>query len=655
LARGDVVDIVANLAPPERFWNEAEGDPRPRLARRGVIRTGGAVDVRVVERAWGILPAIDRARAFVRGRIDATFDPALAPMARALVLGETDLAPQDDRDFRASGLSHLLAVSGMHLVIVLGIALRTIRALGVRVEALVARYDVGRFVAALGIPIAWAYAELAGGGGSTSRAAWMMTAALAARALGRRTNGTRAFGISLAMMAWRDPLVVYDLSFLLSAGATGGLLLFANPLSARVQSVLPAPLAHPARAIATTLAASVPCVPIVARFSPTLPLGAVAANLIAVPIGECAALPLCLVHAVLSPWPTAERGAAATASGALILVRWIARTASLPWLTTQVAPPTSWQLVAMTTGLAACALGMPRRKIVAALALAAVLALEIVARRVGAPRGLLRVTFLDVGQGDAALIDLPDGTAVVVDGGGLVGSPVDVGERVLAPALRGRRRDEVAFAVLTHPHPDHFGGLRVGLSRTRVGAFWDSGQGELEDSGGGYGALLEWLHAAHVPVLRPERLCGTHDFGGARFEVLAPCPRADSDLGPNDNSIVLRITYGQRAFLLVGDAERAEEAKLLAVAGEGLRADVLKVGHHGSRTSSTPAFLTAISPTEAVISVGRRNRFGHPSPLTISALGAVGARVWRTDRDGSVIATTDGRSLDVRRLAVGAP
>jgi competence protein ComEC len=309
----------------------------------------------------------------------------------------------------------------------------------------------------------------------------------------------------------------------------------------------------------------------------------------------------------------------------------------------------------MTTGLAACALGMPRRKIVAALALAAVLALEIVARRVGAPRGLLRVTFLDVGQGDAALIDLPDGTAVVVDGGGLVGSPVDVGERVLAPALRGRRRDEVAFAVLTHPHPDHFGGLRVGLSRTRVGAFWDSGQGELEDSGGGYGALLEWLHAAHVPVLRPERLCGTHDFGGARFEVLAPCPRADSDLGPNDNSIVLRITYGQRAFLLVGDAERAEEAKLLAVAGEGLRADVLKVGHHGSRTSSTPAFLTAISPTEAVISVGRRNRFGHPSPLTISALGAVGARVWRTDRDGSVIATTDGRSLDVRRLAVGAP
>jgi competence protein ComEC len=133
--------------------------------------------------------------------------------------------------------------------------------------------------------------------------------------------------------------------------------------------------------------------------------------------------------------------------------------------------------------------------------------------------------------------------------------------------------------------------------------------------------------------------------------VLAPCPGYSSDLGPNDNSFVLRVAYGSRAFLLVGDAEREEEAALLATARDRLRADVLKVGHHGSRTSSSSAFLAAVAPREAVVSVGCRNRFGHPHPLTLEALAAAGTRVWRTDRDGEVVVTTDGESLEV--LALG--
>jgi competence protein ComEC len=133
--------------------------------------------------------------------------------------------------------------------------------------------------------------------------------------------------------------------------------------------------------------------------------------------------------------------------------------------------------------------------------------------------------------------------------------------------------------------------------------------------------------------------------------VLAPCPAYSSDRGPNDNSFVLRVAYGSRALLLVGDAEREEEATLLATASDRLRADILKVGHHGSRTSSSPEFLAAVAPHEAVVSVGCRNRFGHPHPLTLEALAAAGTRVWRTDRDGEVTVTTDGESLEVRALA----
>jgi competence protein ComEC len=241
---------------------------------------------------------------------------------------------------------------------------------------------------------------------------------------------------------------------------------------------------------------------------------------------------------------------------------------------------------------------------------------------------------------------------MVIDGGGLVGSPIDVGQRVLGPELRSRRRGVVAVAVLTHPHPDHFGGLATGLSAVHLGALWDTGQGQREGVGGAYETLLQSMHSAGVPVLSPETVCGAQWIGGARVEVLAPCPTFSSDFGPNDNSFVIRISFGERALLFVGDAEHEEEGALLSssVLREKLRADVLKVGHHGSRTSSSPDFLAAVAPTEAVISVGQRNRFGHPHPATLEALGRAGIRVWRTDVNGSVVASTDGKNLSVEAL-----
>jgi competence protein ComEC len=655
LARGDDVDIVGTLAPPQRLWNPATGDPRPSEALRDVVRTGGALDVRVLRRASGLLAFVDRARARVRRRIEATFDADLAPMARALVLGESDLAPSDDRAFRASGLSHLLAVSGMHLVLVLAVVVRVLEGLFRRIEALAARFDVGRFAAAIGIPSAWLYAEFAGAGGSTLRAAWMATAVLAARSFGRRTDATRAFGLSMGAMAAAAPLVAFDLSFALSAGATAGLLVFARPLGAIFEARAPSRLAGVARALATTVAASVPCVPILARFAPTVPLGGVFANLVAVPLGESAALPLCLVHAWMAGWPAAEAGCAVVASGALALVRAIARVSAAPAMTAQIPQPTPWQLAVLAVVLAVLALRPPARAALTALGGAALVMLEIAARRSGRPLGVLRVTFLDVGQGDSAVLDLPDGEAVVIDGGGLVGSPIDVGQSVLAPELRARRRDALAFAILSHPHPDHFGGLVTGLDGVGLGALWDTGQGEREQLGGGYAALLETMRARGVPVVRPGDLCGSRELGRGldrvSIEVLAPCPGPSSDRNPNDNSFVVRVSYGARALLLVGDAEREEEADLLARSRSSLRADVLKVGHHGSATSSTPAFLAAVAPREAIISVGRRNRFGHPHPLTLAALAAQGVRLWRTDRDGAVTVTTDGQSLDVRSAA----
>lgn len=656
VARGDEISAFASLAPPYRFWNDGAGDPRPRAARRKVVLSGSADDVQVVRVVGGIAWAIDRARAHVRARIVSTFPLETEAMARALVLGEDDLPEEDQRAFRRSGLAHLLAVSGMHLVLVVMSLVAGLRAVLVRVPRLAARGDVTRLASLVGLPVAWLYAEFAGGSGSAVRAAWMCTFVLLARVLARRATSLRGLGWSLVAMSVLDPLVAFDVSFVLSALATAGLIALSRPIERAIRRVrlfgrsLPSFVAKP---FAATTAATIACSPVLATMAPEIPLSGLVANVVAVPLGEAAALPLCLLHALLGFWPAAEIGAAWTASGALLLVRVVART--FTWGALPVPAPTAEQLAAIACVAAGMTLGRPRPWAVAGAFALVVLELSVI--RNGSPRGVLRATFIDVGQGDAALIDFPDGSAMLVDGGGLVGSPIDVGERAVGALLAARRRKALETVVLSHPHPDHYLGLSSALARVEVGAFWDNGQAEEEGASGPYAALLSELRGRGVPVLRPRDLCGARSMGGAVVEVLAPCPGPDLDRSANDNSFVMRIRFGGRAVLLVGDAEREEESELVLQHGArgGLRADVLKVGHHGSRSSSSPAFLEAVAPRVAVVSCGVRNRFGHPHAVTLEALSRSGAEILRTDHVGSVVVETDGRSLDVRTMTEARP
>jgi competence protein ComEC len=290
-------------------------------------------------------------------------------------------------------------------------------------------------------------------------------------------------------------------------------------------------------------------------------------------------------------------------------------------------------------GLLTRATGCERRPIVLAWAwvvgtVLGLVAVETAAYRAGHPSGVLRVTVLDVGQGDSTILDLPDGTLMLVDGGGMVGSPVDPGRSVLMPLLRARRRDRVDVAVLSHPHPDHFIGLASALRETPVGEFWDTGQGRAHGAGPIYAALVRDLMSRGVPFHGPESLCGVRSFGGASAEILAPCPAFDPSLGANDNSFVVRIGFLGRRVLLTGDAEQAEERALLSTGD--VSADFLKVGHHGSRTSTSPELIRAVRPRLATISSGVRNRFGHPHRATLDALDGAGVTALRTDRVGSI-------------------
>jgi competence protein ComEC len=256
------------------------------------------------------------------------------------------------------------------------------------------------------------------------------------------------------------------------------------------------------------------------------------------------------------------------------------------------------------------------------------------------------VVFLDVGQGDAALIQTADGATMLIDAGGSMEGGPDPGAASVLPVLSALRITRLDVVVMSHPHPDHYGGLQAVLSALPVGELWDTGQAEAEGTQGAQ-RIVELALRLGVRVRRPRDLCRAPvSLGGARMAVLAPCPAFDEAYGANDNSFVLRLEHGQRSLLFTGDVETPAEARLVQQHGSALRSDVLKVAHHGSRTSSTAAFLAAVKPALAVVSAGRANGFGHPHAEVEARLVRAG-RLLRTDKVGGVRVWSDGQRLRV--------
>jgi competence protein ComEC len=265
----------------------------------------------------------------------------------------------------------------------------------------------------------------------------------------------------------------------------------------------------------------------------------------------------------------------------------------------------------------------------------------------------LRVTFLDVGQGDAAVIECPSGKIVVIDGGGKPGTDEalggDPGNQVVVPYLRSRGISTVDMLVATHADDDHAQGLNAVAGRLNVRAALVNGYAGNSKS---YNRLLTRLRSRRVPLYIARRGQTLSLGEGVRLEILAPtnAPILDGRSVSNNQSIVLRVVYGRSRFLFTGDAEKEEEADILRARDRNISpaADVLKVGHHGSRWSSTETFLDAVDPSVAIISAGRKNNFSHPHPEVLERCRKRGIRVFRTDEQGAVTIETDGNRMKVR-------
>ncbi|MFC7342200.1 DNA internalization-related competence protein ComEC/Rec2 [Saccharopolyspora griseoalba] len=630
-AGGSVVLLV-----PTETWRGLIAGQRVTVSAEAVPPRAGELTVAMlpvhaapgeVERAPGWQRVAARLRADLRELAEQRLGPEAAGLLPGLVVGDTaGISPEVRQDFETAGLAHLLAVSGANLAIVCGAALVLLRLLG-----------SGPVLSATGAGLALlGFVGLAGPEPSVLRAAVMGAITLFALVLGRQRSALPVLSASVLVLLLTLPELATSAGFALSVAATAGLVLLAPAWAAALRERgVPVGLAE---ALAVPVAAHLVTAPLIAAISGEVSLVAVLANLLAAPvIGPATVLGvLATVIAPLSGW----------SAGLLVLLagpelEWVLlladRAAAVPGAA--FAWPSGAGGGALLGVLLLIALVVLRGKRVRVLAAVAVLLTALVVVPVRAvlpgwpPPGWSLVT-CDVGQGDALVLSTGrSGDAVVVDTG--------PDPRRAAGCLRRLGVERVSLIVLTHLHADHVSGLSSVLDELPVGAV-------------ALGPLREprWAHEEvvrearrHGTPLRAVRAGQRMTWPGLVLDVLAPeagSAGTQTAEDANDASVVLRATTPAGRMLLTGDIEPPAQGGLLA-GGADLRAEVLKVPHHGSRYT-TPRFLAQVRPRIALISVGAGNDYGHPSPVIVGALTRAGARVLRTDRRGdiAVLATGSG-------------
>ena len=666
---------AASLHEPTVYRNPGVPDERRALARRGVALVGSvksAAMVDVVSRASPPGEWASAFRAWVRSVLALTVAPwsdRSAGVAAAIAIGDrTGLSEDDEERLQAAGTYHVIAISGGN------IAILTLLLLGVgrwlRVPP--------RFGAAIVIVVLLAYGQVTGPAPSVDRAIAAAVLFLAGRLLELRGPSINILAVAAILGLSLSPAAVFDPGFLLSFGATLGILIGVP----RLPGLLECPLCrtggrHAKRkgrvprldswlaasalaVVAATIAAEIVLTPIAASLFGRVTCAGLLLNLAAIPlmtVVQAASL------ATLGAWHVDADLARACGYVVHAAARGLVDSARLvdvaPWLTREIAPP-AWSVLAGYYGALMLSL-LPTQVSRGGAAAAALLGTVIVASPQWAtrdavappPRGWLRIVFLDVGQGDATLVVLPDDRALLVDAGGLPAAPLqdprdgpafDLGERVVSRALRAFGVRSLDTFVLTHGDPDHIGGARSVLQSFHPRAIWEGVAVPPHEP-------LRWLSEAADHIGAEWRTARTDDrlrVAGVEIHTLhPPQPDWERQRVRNDDSIVLAIRMGHVSVILPGDVGREGEGRVLEHL-EPTPLMVLKAPHHGSATSSTAEFLERIRPVVAIFSAGRNNRFGHPARVVVERYRAMGTTMFSTAEDGAVILDTDGERVEIR-------
>ena len=617
---GERWKFTTRLKRPHGNANPKAFDYEVWLLERG-IRASGYIRANppqlLADMVWSPNYLLERLRFKIRERLLSVLPVETYPLTGilvALAIGDQKSVNGDLwTTFNRTSTTHLFSVSGSHITLVAALLAGLVGWVWRRVPVLALRLPAQRAALLAGCMMAFIYVFLAGFGVPAQRTLYMLLVAALAVSSGRILAPSRILCLALLVVLLIDPWAVLAAGFWLSFGAVGALLYVGSALVGEGRGWRAQMRAWGVLQWTATLASLPVLLLIFQQFSLVSPL----ANALAIPVITFIVTPLALLGAVLPWWPILL--VAHTILGWLmIFLEWCA-----VWPVWQIPAPPLWAAVSATIGVAICLL--PRG--MAGRAMGLVLMVPVVFWPVAhPPEGSAQITVLDVGQGLSAVIQTHAHT-LIYDPGPLYSAESDAGQRVVVPYLRTLGVNRVDMLMVTHRDSDHAGGLasvQSALAVDEVRSSMPEIPGQHCESG------QRWF------------------WDGVTFEVLHPSAEAyAANTKSNHLSCVLMVEAGGRRMLLTSDIEAPDEAELLMRYPGKLAADVLLVPHHGSRTSSTPAFIEAVGARDVLIPVGYRNRFGHPKVDIVARYEMAGSRIWRTDRDGALSVSLGEEKIDI--------
>jgi competence protein ComEC len=672
LAYGDQIKVPLNLREPHGFKNINSFDYGEYLTRHGFRATASLTHpekLQVTGRTGGIpvLRIIYQWREKIRENAVRTLKGDGLALFLAMVIGESGYLNNSLRDvFMASGTTHILSISGSHLALVAMLVFGAVRIFLLRLpEPALLRLGKtilpSRLALWLSIPPVLLYGLLAGNQVATNRSMIMMVTFLIGNLLNREQNLLNPLGLSALVILFFDPLQVFDLSFQLSFSSVLSIALVLDPIH---QKPRPSPEERPFLNIRflkyprilkwteniknylwISLATTLGTAPLVAYHFNQFNWVGLIANSIIIPMAGLIIVPLALLSSFLS----LLTGAPFLYFGSLnqafldLFIKIEVFFASFPLAELHLASPSPFYLI-LFYALILMLLYVRVNVRIKVFALTLVVLLPFgwyFGPKINLHSKELRISILDVGQGDASFIEFPDGKNMLIDGGGLY-HEFDAGRLAVAPFLWNRGVSHIDYLVATHPQADHIGGLIYILKKFSIGEVWTNGTVKESRISTDFEKMVKKYVFIENIVQEGDRF----KEGESVLSVLNPHLKnrrgSASNTQENNDGIVLKIDYGSRSALFTADIEKEAEESILDE-HPAMNITLLKVPHHGGKGSALPAFVQALSPEVSVFSAGAHNPYHHPHSDTLLLYQNLNTRIYRTHQDGGVIFKTDGK------------